>query len=186
MAWMSTEAVRLAGGDVLDSVTDADLTPDLPDVTARSWTVLDDVLVLRSRYESYLGDRGDRPAFVYESAVNGRGIYDLDLVDRSATSVPILLRRGLAFAWAALHHANHELPGNSLAAYVSVAPMADLDGSALVWNTDHYTANGTFVTRRPGQPPYIDPQTVGDYVIVELLAEDCAQPFPPANVTTAR
>lgn len=178
MAWMSTEAARIAGRTMFDTLTRADLPPVLGPVAERGWMVVDDAVLLRAWYESYFGERSTfSETLDYEIAVNGRGIPDLDLTYEGEARAAALLRRGAAFAWAALHQANREMPSTRLAAYVSVAPI--------LMDPHRFTGNVTFCALRPGQPAYIDPVHATDDVVLAAFSEDCTKPLPSTGRCTA-
>ncbi|WP_405160315.1 hypothetical protein OG203_28315 [Nocardia sp. NBC_01499] len=173
---MSSEAIRIAGPDLLDTITEADLLSDLRAVAEGGWLILDDTVLLRRWYASYHGDRGHRNAIDYEIAVNGRGVPDFDIADSGEACVPLLLRRGAAFAWSALHKAHHELPEVRLAAYISVSPML-VDIDPLRFDTDHHTGTMTFCALGPDRRLHIDPAQATDCVVA-IFSEDCAEPLP--------
>ncbi|WP_203694926.1 hypothetical protein [Catellatospora coxensis] len=168
---MSARAARIAGGGLVSSVTRDDLVAEWADAASRGWTVDDDAVLLSAWRESY---HGDRSAFSetmdYEAAVNGRGIPDLDLTVEGEERAAVLLRRGVAFAWAALHEQYRRLPEVEVAAYVSSA-------GTLV-DPDRFTGNVTFCAVRPGRPPYIDPARLTGDIVVSITTGDCASPLP--------
>ncbi|MGW4285227.1 hypothetical protein [Nocardia sp. NPDC004750] len=151
------------------TVSREDLLPGLAKVARTGWRVMDDAVLLKRWYKSYHGNRAAFAGLLdYEIAVNGRGIYDLDLEVSGVERVPALLRRGAAFAWAALHTACRDVPRSRLAAYISAAPVYA--------TPEVYTGNVTFCALRPGQPPYVGQDA--DHIVVALFSEDCAQPLP--------
>jgi hypothetical protein len=171
VAWISVGAGGIAGPGVLE-VTRKDLIPELQAVVSRGWGVVDDAILLVAWYEGYFGDRSRFPDVMdYEAAVNGRGIPDIDLIEVGEARVSRLLRRGLAFAWAALHEQRNQLPEVEVAAYVSAAPT--------LVDPDHFTGNVTFCAERPGWPPYIDPMHSVDEIVVSISTGDCKNPLPP-------
>ncbi|MFI0447477.1 hypothetical protein [Actinomadura sp. 6N118] len=168
---MSTDASRIVGSDFLRTISRNDLIPDLQGPIDRGWTVSDGATLLRAWRESYFGERGRFSEVIdYEAAVNGRGIPDMDLDAVGEARVVHLLRRGVAFAWAALCKQYREYPGIRMAGYISAAPT--------LVDPDHFTGNVTFCTMRPDRAAYIDPdRTAGDIVIV-LFTEDCKEYLP--------
>ncbi|MFG1881422.1 hypothetical protein [Micromonospora sp. NPDC049102] len=168
---MSAEAVRIAGDDLVRGVSRRDLPPGVESVLAAGWSVVDDAVVLTDFYESYYGRRDLFNELVdYEAAVNGRGIPDEDISERNASSIPLLLRRGVAFAWAALFEQRTKLPGIQVAAYISVSPI--------LLEPDLFTGNVTFCSIGPGRPLYIDPRNLVQHeIVVEMQTEDCHRPL---------
>jgi hypothetical protein len=135
---------------------------------------IDGAVLLTSWYESYHGERSRLPELLdYEIAVNGRGIPDLDLVEEGEARVFRLLRRGLAFAWAALHQAHMDLPGTTLVSYISASPT--------LMDPDHFTGNVTFCSTSPGQPAHLDPAHVTTDLVVALSTTDCNHQLPNAQ-----
>ncbi|MET7396916.1 hypothetical protein ABZS66_25880 [Dactylosporangium sp. NPDC005572] len=119
---MSAEAARILGSRRLPAVTASDLV--WPDVIDDGWVVVDGAVLLAAWFRSYHGDRSRfRTTTDYELAVNGRGIHDLDLTGTGEARVRALLRRGVAFAQAALDKQRHQLPGVIVTARVSAASV---------------------------------------------------------------
>ncbi|MFF4594456.1 hypothetical protein [Amycolatopsis sp. NPDC001319] len=175
MAWMSSEAARIAGADLLDVVRQSDVVVELSGVVEQGWVTVDDAHLLEAWYQSYFGNRGRFSAVIdYEAAVNGRGIPDLDLSGTGEPRVSRLLRSGVAFAWAALFRQNTDLPDVRMAAYVSAGPT--------LFDPEHFTGNVTFCTVPLGQPGYTDPMKLGEEdIVVALFSEDCRRPLPVAS-----
>ncbi|SHK06372.1 hypothetical protein SAMN05421803_11348 [Nocardiopsis flavescens] len=95
--------------------------PYWPHVPGQGWVSDGGALLLRALLRSYHGRRSafGHPAD-YESAVNGRGVPD------DGTGDPgVLLRRGTAFARSVLAAAERDVPGRSVTARISVAPVLD-------------------------------------------------------------
>jgi hypothetical protein len=165
---MSTEAIRIAGEGFLETITSDDLAPEYQGALSSGWTTVDGANLLRAWYGSYFGERTRFPEIIdYEVSVNGRGIPDLDLVEEGAARVLRLMRRGIAFAWAALHEQRRELPGIEMAGYISTAPI--------LVDPDQHTGNVTFCTICSGQKAYIDPDLLTDEIVVALFTKDCAK-----------
>ncbi|WP_326568872.1 hypothetical protein VSH64_45200 [Amycolatopsis rhabdoformis] len=170
MAWMSPEAARIAGADLLDTVSRKDLGAGARSTIRRGWITVDGAHLLKARYKSYFGDRRRFLSVMdYEVAVNGRGIPDLHLTEEGEPRVSRLLRRGISFAWAALVRQSKDLPNVRMAAYVSVSPI--------MLEPDQFTGNATFCTVPLGQPGYTDPTTLRDEIVVALFSEDCRHPL---------
>ncbi|MDX6743537.1 hypothetical protein [Actinocorallia sp. A-T 12471] len=104
-----------------------------------------------------------------EISVNGRGIPDLDLLEEGEARAATLLRRGTAFAWAALNVQYRHLPQVRMVAYISASPT--------LFDPDYFTGNVTFCRLRDGQPPYMDPAGRADEFVVALTADDCIRPL---------
>ncbi|MFG2000929.1 hypothetical protein ACGFNU_17460 [Spirillospora sp. NPDC048911] len=171
MAWMSADAARIAGRGFFQSIAQDDLISELQAPIDGGWMISDGATLLRAWRESYFGDRSRFSEVVdYEVAVNGRGIPDMDLDSVGEVRVLRLLRRGVAFAWAALNRQHCELPSIRMAAYVSVAPT--------LFDPAHFTGNVTFCTMGPGRPIYIDPERTGNEIVVALFTEDCEECVP--------
>jgi hypothetical protein len=168
---MSAGAARIMGSGFLQTVTRNDLVPELQGVVSRGWVVIEHATLLAAWYESYFGERSRFPETMdYEVAVNGRGIPDMDLVEIGEARVSRLLRRGVAFAWAALHEQRNQLPGVGVTAYIFAAPT--------LVDPDHFTGNVTFCAVRAGQPLYINPAHLTDEIVVSLSTVDCEKPLP--------
>ncbi|MET7993368.1 hypothetical protein ABZU76_20965 [Amycolatopsis sp. NPDC005232] len=172
---MSSEAARMAGSDFFDALRKNDVVVELRGVIERGWITVDGAHLLEAWYRSYFGDR-DRFSEVidYEAAVNGRGIPDLDLTEIGESLVSLLLGRGVAFAWAALHQQNDDLPAVWMAAYISAGPT--------LFDPDKFTGNVTFCTVPLGRPGYIDALKVTkEDIVVALFSEDCRHPLPATS-----
>src|SRR5262245_30429324 len=119
----SPVALSLGVSEILEGLSTADFPLGFEKIVDAGWLVDDDAVLLRRFLDSYHGDRGRFADVVgYEAAVNGRGIPDLDLDPSSPDATLILLRRGVAFAWQALHKAYTHEPRLDVSAYVSVSP----------------------------------------------------------------
>lgn len=57
MAWISAEAIRVAGGGLFESITQRDLVVEYEDVLDRGWVEIDGAILLRARHKSYVGQR---------------------------------------------------------------------------------------------------------------------------------
>ncbi|GAA0965487.1 hypothetical protein [Actinocorallia libanotica] len=170
MAVMSESTIQLLGRNFLRTLRKADLCPHYGPVLERSWMVIDDAVVLTGWYESYHGDRAKFPATTdYEIAVNGRGIPDADLLQEGRELATTLLRRGAAFAWAALHEQHRRLPEMCMAAFVSATPT--------LYDPNVFTGNVTFCRLHPGKPPYTDPARTPAELVLPLTTNDCTVPM---------
>jgi hypothetical protein len=171
VAWMSAEAVRLVGADFLDSITQDDLLPEYQESLRKGWMRNDGAILLRAFHASYHGNWTQPFEMIdYEIAVNGRGIPDMDLQEKGTAQVERLLRRGVAFARAALYEQRRELPDDTMGAYVSAAP---------IWlDPENFTGNVTFCGVGPNRPTYMDPARLTDDIVVALFTEDCEKPLP--------
>lgn len=119
------------------TLTMRDVPQVLNDVVAEGWTIDGDAVLLRMMKSSYFGDRTRFSNILgYEMAVNGRGIPDDDIVESGSSSIVALLRRGVAFAWSALHAANVSLPDAVVIGRVMVSPT--------LMNPQDYTGAFTF------------------------------------------
>lgn len=169
---MSAGALRVLGSDVLRTITHDDLFPGHDEVLGRGWVVDDEAVLLAWWRESYHGSRARFAEIIdYEIAVNGRGIPDSDLTEDGEDLVVPLLRRGVAFAWAALHVQHRQLSDVRMAAYVSAAPV--------LLEPDRFTGNVTFCALRPGQPQWTDPaRSTDEEFVIALYTEDCRRPLP--------
>ncbi|MFI9643748.1 hypothetical protein ACIG87_27450 [Micromonospora sp. NPDC051925] len=167
---MSAEAAKIMGRGFFQTVGQDDLLPEFQPVLDSGWTVVNGAILLKGWYESYFGERSRFLETIdYEVSVNGRGIPDLDLAEAREARVPMLLRRGVAFAWAALHVQRSQLPDAKMAAYISAAPT--------LVDPDYFTGNVTFCAQRPGQLPYIEPERLTEEIVAALFTEDCEKPL---------
>ncbi|GAA0954896.1 hypothetical protein [Nonomuraea longicatena] len=166
MASLSDRSVRLLGQNFLSTVGVDDLFPAYAPVLDRGWAILGDAVVLVGWHESYRGDRARFPTTLdYEISVNGRAIPDLDLLEEGEARAGSLLRRGAAFAWAALHEQYRQLPEVRMIAYVSAAPT--------LFDPDYFTGNVTFCSMRPGGSSYMNPVDGAMEFVISLVTDDC-------------
>jgi hypothetical protein len=166
VSWLSTEAERIGGAQIVQTLRRHDLTPELDAVVRHGWRVIDEAVLLSAWYESYHGDRSTFPQVMdYEVAVNGRAIPDLDLAEDRHVRVPALLRRGMAFAWRALHAQHNQFPDIAMSAYISVSPT--------LFDPDYFTGNVTFTAVRPGERPYIDRAFLSAEIVAAIRTADC-------------
>lgn len=170
MASLSDRSVRLLGQNFLSTLGVGDLCPAYASVLDRGWTIVGDAVLLIGWHESYHGDRARFPTTLdYEISVNGRAIPDLDLLEEGETRAALLLRRGTAFAWAALHEQYRQLPEVSMIAYVSAAPT--------LFDPDYFTGNVTFCCMRPGEPSYMNSAGGAMEFVISLVTGDCVAPL---------
>ncbi|WP_329049131.1 hypothetical protein OG738_40895 [Amycolatopsis sp. NBC_01488] len=166
MSWLSAEAEAVGGLHVLRTLRRHDLTPELDAVVRQGWRIIDGAVLLSCWYDSYHGDRLTFSQIMdYEVAVNGRGIPDLDLTEVRNDRVPKLLRRGIAFAWRALHVQQHQFPDIEMSAYISVSPT--------LFDANYFTGNVTFCAVRTGERPYIDRELLKDEIVAAIFSRDC-------------
>ncbi|MFI6056379.1 hypothetical protein ACIBCO_40785 [Streptomyces violascens] len=133
--------------------------------------MLDDGATLLAEFrDSYFGRRSDFATIgAYESAVNGRGIPDMDIDVMGSGSIDILMRRGISFAWDALHEAV-DLPWKpSLVARVSV--------EATLMDADMYTGYVTFFSAEFAERMGIGEASDLPGLQVVLTSEDCVTPL---------
>jgi hypothetical protein len=174
VASMSAAMTRIMGPGFLRTVTRDDLSEGYEGLLSDGWVVVDDAVLLSGWLESYYGRRaGFARTMSYELAVNGRGIEDLDLTEGGEARIPRLLRRGVAFAWAALHVQHRQLPEVRMTAWVSAAPV--------LMEPDRFTGYVTFFATRPGEPVADDPTRYADEIVIALFTEDCRQPLLPGQ-----
>ncbi|MFE9404924.1 hypothetical protein ACFYNY_24780 [Streptomyces sp. NPDC006530] len=134
--------------------------------------MLDDGANLLAAFrDSYFGRRSDFADMgSYESAVNGRGIPDMDIQSLGPESIELLMRRGTSFAWDALHVAVN-LPGKpSLLARVSVEPT--------LMDATMYTGYVTFFSAEFAESMGIGEENDLPGLQVVLASEDCVNPLP--------
>jgi hypothetical protein len=170
MAVLSDRSGRLLGQEFFSELGVDDLAPAYEVTLARGWKVVDGAVVLAGWYESYHGDRASFPTVMdYEIAVNGRAVPDMDLLEEGDARVVRLLRRGAAFAWAALHAQHRQFPEMSMAGFVSAAPT--------LFDPGFFTGNVTFCCLRPGEPSSADPAGNEMDYMVSLVTDDCMIPL---------
>jgi hypothetical protein len=167
VAWLSVEAETIGGPDLWGTLRRSDLMPELDAVVRHGWRIVDGAVLLSSWHDSYHGSRSVFPETMdYEIAVNGRGIPDLDLSEDMRVRLPLLLRRGAAFAWSALRAQLKQFPDIEVAAYVTISPT--------LFDPDYFTGNTTFCTVRPGERPYITQQLLdNDEIVAAAFTNDC-------------
>lgn len=126
---VSARAREILGVNPMKEISRADLDRSRRRVVRDGWMLDDGAAVLVRFRKSYFGIRSSFPNIgTYESAVNGRGMPDGNLVESGFDRVPLLLKRGLAFSWQALYAANRDKFGILLVSRVSVAPVMDSPG----------------------------------------------------------
>jgi hypothetical protein len=171
MAWVSVEAAKLVGKGFFQTLSQGDLLAEYQPVLESGWEDVDGAIVLKGWHESYFGERSRfSETMDYEISVNGRGIPSFDLPENRDRRISMLLRRGAAFAWAALHVQRNQLPGVKMAAYVTAAPT--------LMDPSHFTGNVTFCASRLAQVPYIEPAGLTVEIVAALFTEDCEKPLP--------
>lgn len=141
MAKISRDAQEILGRDFLQTVHSSDMPSLFRETVHRGWTVEGDALLLTSFREAYFGERSKfSTASDYETAVNGRGVPDLDIEAVGRERIRLLMCRGVAFAWNALHSVNLLFPGRLVTARISSAPI--------IMDPDTYTGYVTFFSSK--------------------------------------
>lgn len=168
---ISCAAVRRLGRHFVAGVRASDRDADLEPVLSAGWVLDDGANLLAAFRESYFGRRS---AFAdvgsYESAVNGRGIPDMDFEELGPESIELLMRRGTSFAWDALHAAA-DLPWKpSLLARVSVEPT--------MMDANMYTGYVTFFSAEFAEAMGIGEENDLPGIQIILASEDCVTPLP--------
>ncbi|MFZ2503886.1 MAG: hypothetical protein WAW88_14580 [Nocardioides sp.] len=167
MSWISQGASELGAQSIIDSLEPDDVDSGLASVVLAGWERLDGAHVLTAWSKSYHGDRSRFPSDdAYEYSVNGRGIPDQDLADSRVDRNQILLRRGLAFACAALSRSQQDLPTVTMLGQVSVTPT--------LFDPTVSTGHVTFYTAPADLSTMVIPADPMDVMVV-LAATDCAK-----------
>lgn len=142
-----------------------------PTVIDEGWVRDDGAILLAAFRASYFGERSTfRTIGDYELAVNGRGIPDLDLETQGPERVPLLMRRGCAFAWTALHTACSVMPESPMMARISAAPV--------LMDPDTFTGHVSFISCRFADAMGWDRITDRSGIQIVLSSEECARPLP--------
>lgn len=173
MSWISQGAGELGVHSILDSLEPDDVDFGLASVLQAGWERRDGAHVLAALWASYRGDRARFPSDdAYEYSVNGRGIPDQDLTGSRADRNQTLLRRGLAFACAALSRSRQDLPTVTMLGQISVTPT-QFDPTVSTGHVTFYTApDDLSAVEVPGEP---------NDVIVVLAASDCTKAHIPST-----
>ncbi|MEU5992275.1 hypothetical protein ABZ806_25170 [Spirillospora sp. NPDC047418] len=132
------------------------------------WVTDEGARLLVAFRDSYYGARaGFTHTVDYELAVNGRGVPDLDIEAQGHERARLLMRRGSAFAWAALHAAGLSMPRPLLVARISTAPV--------LTDPDVFTGHVTFFSSHPTETV----QLSGDLPDIQILlvSADCTSPL---------
>ncbi|MFI0354303.1 hypothetical protein [Actinomadura sp. 9N407] len=171
MPLTSPEAQKILGPAFLTSLRAADLDASQRAVIDEGWIRDDGAILLAAYRDSYFGNRS---AFTdigdYEWAANGRGVPDLGLETQGPERVHTLMRRGCAFAWAALHAVRASMPESQVMARISAAPV--------LMDPDTFTGYVGFVTCRSDDatgPSSTDGQSG---IQIVLWSHECAKPLP--------
>ncbi|GAA4234877.1 hypothetical protein GCM10022254_40810 [Actinomadura meridiana] len=171
MAVISPDAERALGSDFLARLRTADLYLPLRTIVDEGWVMEDGANLLAALRDAYFGDR-KRSATVghYESAVNGRGIPDDDINASGPDRVCQLMRRGVAFAWAALYAAKSSERKPLLMSRISMEPtLFDsnvVTGYVTIFSSDFADALG------------VGPLHEKRGVQILLESSDCPHPLP--------
>lgn len=165
----SPEASALGAPQMIENLSQSDVDPSWAAIAGQGWGVVDGAVLLAALSGSYHGDRARFTDVVgFEVAVNGRGIPDLDLEGLGLNAIPILLRRGVAFAWLALSGLRGKIVGQ-VAGFVTVSPM--------LFDPDQVTGNVTFCSVGEGRSRYIDIDSF-DGIAVRIDVAGVPGPLP--------
>lgn len=171
MSRISPEASRVLGPDFLQSIRSSDRCPLLRFVIEAGWTVDAGATLLVKFRESYFGERSRFPNVgSYESAVNGRGIPDDDIEELGRGQIQALMRRGVAFAWDALHAAQALSPQPSLTARISSAPI--------LTEPDIYTGYVTFFSAGFNAELGVESVASPSGIQIIMSSDDCVDSLP--------
>lgn len=102
-------------------------------------------------------------------AVNGRGVPDEDITARGDQQVRLLMRRGVAFAWEALHALGISVPGHAMIARVSASEVLASPGE--------FTGHVTFFSAAFADAMRVGHAVEGEGIQVYLFSEQCAEPL---------
>ena len=158
----------------LEALSADDVPPGFEEIVDAGWVVDRDAVLLRLLLESYHGDRARFTSiFGYEVAVNGRGIPDMDLDLGDSDTTHVLLRRGVAYAWQALHGAYSHDPGLDVDAYVTVSPT--------LYDENEVTGNVTFCSGSGSGARYLDVADFTTGALVVLSSSECTHRLPSGS-----
>lgn len=168
----SDEASAILDETAVHYLTQDDVPESFREVVAGGWLLEDGAMLLRLFRDSYFGDRARFTDMLgYEIAVNGRGVPDLDITVGGRDRANLLLRRGLAMAWSALHDASRSFPKVTVFGYVSVSPT--------LMDPDDWTGNVTFTSGETAHP-YFDVETMPG-IVVSLESRECSHALPASD-----
>ena len=171
MVRMSADALKVLGSDFLQGIRTSDMYSPLRAVVDEGWEMEGDAALLVGFRESYFGERSRfSTTGGYETAVNGRGIPDLDIAELGEECIHRLMRRGTSFAWEALYAANMLLPGISLISRISAAPI--------LMDPDYFTGYVTFCSSRFSDDAGIGVAIGQSGIQILISSEDCIKPLP--------
>ncbi|MGK5558354.1 hypothetical protein ACSNOI_42815 [Actinomadura kijaniata] len=130
----------------------------------------EEAVLLAAFRRSYRGTRSWLGGTVdWELAVNGRGIPDEDLTAHGDERVRLLTRRGIAFAWEALHALDTSAPGHPMIARVSVSEVLASPGE--------FTGYVTFFSAAFENAMRVEHTAEGDGIQVYLFSPECTEPL---------
>lgn len=163
---------ELVGLESLRDVSQAEVPNSFRGAVQEGWTVDDTgAYLLKAFRRTYFGDRS---SFVdvtsYEAAVNGRGIFDMDISEKGAARARVLARRAFAFSWMALMSVREQYEDPQVTAYITIGQTLSGDGL--------YTANATFCSRHEGESPYLTDFDQVSNAVLALESAECMAPLP--------
>lgn len=171
MSKISSDAARILGEDFLETVDASSRYALLSGVVAAGWVQQENATLLSDFLETYHGDRARFPSVgSYEAAVNGRGVPDFDIVATGVERIAAIMRRGVCFAWDALHAAGNLSWAPPLLARISSAPI--------LMDPDVYAGYVTFISERFRQDLGIEEKADPPGIQVVLSSLDCIEPLP--------
>lgn len=166
---LSPAASRVLGTDFEPRSLNSSFAEQLQWVVSEGWTLDESAAVLRAFQLSYHGSRQRFSRIEgYELAVNGRGIPDDDIDEFAADREKCLLRRGIAFAWDALHEATRTFADLELGGFVSVAPV--------LMEPSQTTGYVAFCSLKELPEPYGEIEKL-NRIMVSLSSTECSHPL---------
>ncbi|NVI92014.1 hypothetical protein [Actinomadura sp. BRA 177] len=171
MVVISPDAEQVLGPDFLEHLRAVDVCLPLRAVVEEGWITEGGARLLVAFRDSYFGDRSKFSTVgEYETAVNGRGIPEDGIESSGQEKVHHLMRRGAAFAWAALHAANASSQEAPLMSRISVEPT--------VFDPNVVTGYVTFFAAEFADVLGVRP--LGEKSGIQILLEsaDCLDPLP--------
>ncbi|MCP2342140.1 hypothetical protein [Actinomadura rupiterrae] len=167
MVLVSPEARRVLGDGAVAKLCASDVYGRA--VIEAGWVLDDGAALLVAYRRSYFGRR-PAEAVDWELAVNGRGIPDGDITACGDERIRLLMRRGMAFAWEALHALGTSAPGHPMIARVSASEVLSEPGA--------FTGYVSFFSAEFADAMGVGRGGEGDGVLVYLTSEECTQPLP--------
>lgn len=170
MSVISPDAEQALGSDFLERLRAADVFLPLRSVVEEGWVSEGGAMLLVAFRDSYFGDRSSFSTVgESETAVNGRGIPEDGIQSSGREKVRDLMRRGVAFAWAALHAANASNQSASLMSRISVEPT--------LFDPEVVTGYVTFFTAEFASVLGVRPLGEKDGIQILLESADCLEPL---------